>query len=99
MLAAPNGTQVVENLMGGVPRGSLWSSNWMPEAVSTEHGSELRKKYRKCHPNGRPGVNLGGHFGRLEPPWGRFGRHVGVPTCYFSRYANETCVFAISMPV
>ena len=36
---------------------------------------------------------------RLEPPWGRFGRHFGVPRCYFSRFVSEKCVVAISMPL
>ena len=59
---------------------------------------QVMQKVLKMSPNGRPRVVLGAPFGGLEPPWGRFGRHVGVPRCYFSRYVNETCVFAISMP-
>ena len=42
---------------------------------------------------------MGGPFGSLEPPWGRFGCHFGVPRCYFSRFSSEKCVFAISMPL
>ena len=30
---------------------------------------------------------------------GRFGRHFGVPRCYFSRFVSEKCVCAISMPL
>ena len=34
----------------------------------------------------------------LERLWGRLGRHVGVPMCYFGGFVCETCVFEISMP-
>ena len=56
-------------------------------------------KVLKMSPNGRPGVNFGAPFGGLEPPWGRFGRHFGVPRCYFSHVVSENRVFVISMPV
>ena len=74
--------------------GSLWSSNRM----SRELGSKLCKNVLKMSPNGRPGVVFGTPFGGLEPPWGRFGSHFGVPRCYFSRFVSETWVFVISMP-
>ena len=59
---------------------------------------QVMQQVLKMLPNGRSGVNLGAPFGGLEPPWGRFGRHFGVPRCYFSRFVSETWVFAISMP-
>ena len=61
-------------------------------------GVQVMQKNWKMLPCGGPDVVFGSPFGGLEPPWGRFGRHVGVPRCYFSRFVNEQCVFAISMP-
>ena len=92
-------TQVVENLMVlGVWRVALVIQL---DAISGVEGAwgQVMEKVLKLSPNGRPRVNLGAPFGGLEPPWGRFGRHFGVPRCYFSRFVNETCVFAISMPL
>ena len=97
MLAAPNSTQVVENLVVlGVWRVALVIKL---DARSGVEGAwvQVTQKVLKMSPNGRPGVNFGAPFGGLEPPWGRFGRHFGVPRCYFSRFAHDKCVFAISM--
>ena len=99
MLAAPISTQVVENLMvWGVWRVALVIKL---DARSGGEGAwaQVMQKALKMSSNGNSGVNLGAPFGGLEPPWGRFGRHFGVPMCYFSRFVCETCVFAISMPL
>ena len=99
MLAAPNSTQSVENLMVlGVWRVALVIKL---DARSGVEGAWLQvtQKVLKMSPNGRSGVNLGAPFRGLEPPWGRFGHHFGVPRCYFSRFVSEKCVFAISMPL
>ena len=99
MLAAPNSTQVIEHFMVlGVWRVALVIKL---DARSGVEGAwvQVMQKVLKMLPNGRSGVNLGAPFGGLEPPWGRFGRRFGVPRSYFSRFVNEHCVFAISMPL
>ena len=99
MLAAPNSTQVVENLVvWGVWRVALVIKL---DGRSGVEGAwvQVTQKVLKMSPNGRPGVNFEAPFGGLEPPWGRFGRHFGVPRCYFARFVSETLVFVISMPL
>ena len=90
--------QVVEHLMvWGVWRVALVIKS---DARSGLEGAwvQVMQKVLKMSPNGRPGVVFGAPFGGLEPPWGRFGHHFGVPRRYFSRFVSEKCVFAISMP-
>ena len=99
MLAAPNSTQVVEHLMVlGVWRVALVIQLDARSGVEGAWG-QIMEKVLKLSPNGRPRVNVGAPFGGLEPPWGRFGRHFGVPRCCFSRFVNEQCVTAISLPL
>ena len=99
MLAVPNSIQVVESLMVlGVWRVALVIQLDARSGVEGAWG-QVMEKVLKLSPNGRPRVVFGEPFGGLEPPWDRFGRHIGVPRCYFSRYVNETCAFAISMPI
>ena len=99
MLAATNSTEIVEHLMVlGVWRVAFVIKLDARSGVEGAWG-QVMEKVLKLSPNGRPRVNLGAPFGGLEPPWGRFGPHFGVPRCYFSRFVNDKCVFAISMPL